>query len=291
MSSKQEFLDKLKSALTARGVSDIDAAPYLERFNQFYDRMAADSAQTAAVLEDVDSIADNIFSQISESYSDIDKLAYGTETQNPKPEVESEKPTTEIDISALSDISEYDWDEEPEEVDDNPETESETGDIILPAEEYASLSTSSTRLPDYVEEEQIPNSKLFWILFVVTANIWIPLGLFALALFAAAWLGIAALMVGAIACMVALVAAGSALALVGIIYGIVQLFTSLAVGLYEIGLGIVIIGAVMLSGILIYNFAIRVVPILFSLLYKFFRYCLKKLKQLFNFLRKVCAKI
>lgn len=289
MLSKQEFLDKLKSALSERNVSDIDAAPYIDRFDRFYDRMAEDTQETAAVLEDIDTIADNILNQISESYDDINRLTVKQSSADISVNddmADEEKPTAQIDVTTISDMENYVSEDDPTSLsllDENS--------MPLISEEYSALQESSTRLPDFEEEENIPSTKNFWVLFGVSSIIWIPLCLLGLSLFAALWVGLALLTAGSIASIIAVVAVGSAISLVGVIYGIVQLFTSLPTGLYEIGLGVITAGVVMLLGILLYNFAIRLVPILFKQVLKLFKFTLKKVKLLFNYFRKECAKI
>ncbi len=69
-----------------------------------------------------------------------------------------------------------------------------------------------------------------------------------------------ALIAALIASLVAVAAAGTLAAITGIIYGIVRLSTRHGEGIFEIGLGIVIAGATLLAGVLIYNAALRFMP-------------------------------
>ena len=119
----------------------------------------------------------------------------------------------------------------------------------------------------------------------------IPLLLGIIGIFLAVWAGIGVLILAAIAALVALAAGGSALALIGIIYGIIQLFSVMPVGLYEIGLGVVIAGIVMFAGILLYNIAVRFLPFLIRMVGRLFRYLAGQLRVLFRFLRRECAKL
>lgn len=70
----------------------------------------------------------------------------------------------------------------------------------------------------------------------------------------------AALIVGLIVSVVAVAAAGTLASITGIIYGVVKLSSQRGEGIFEIGLGIVVAGATLLAGILIYNAAIRFMP-------------------------------
>lgn len=296
MNDKQSFLEKLTAALTDRGISEADIAPYIEQFDRFYDRMLNDDAKTSGALADVDGIADNIAAQVSDRYDAINRLAERTmavdavtddaDYENAVEIDDTDMPTAEAEIVELTDDEEYEIVEEAEEMALIP---AEMLDEIEP--EAADEITESTRLPDYIPEEEIPNSKMFWILFGVSLPITVPLALVVLGIFGLMWGALVGIIVGAIATLAAVVTAGTAVALVGIIYGVVQLFTSVATGVYEIGIGIVIAGIVLALGILLYNFAVRLVPILIKLVWKLFKYVFGRLKELFNYLRKESAKL
>ncbi len=294
MTEKQVFLDKLTAALYERNISESDIMPYIEQFDRFYDRMVSDSPQTQGVFQDIETIADNIAAQVSDRYDEINRLAERTMTVDAVTEDVADAPETDAEPTVMTDIPDIANMSEEYEL-----AEPEVEESLIPAEELAALDVGealeyqaeSTRLPDYNAEELIQNSKMFWILFCISLPITFPLFVAIIAVFAAVWLGLAAVVIAAVAALVALVAGGAAGSLVGIIYGIIQLFTSVPVGLYEIGLGVIVAGSVMFAGILVYNFAVRLVPILMRMLGKLFRFVLSELKRLFNFLRKECVKL
>jgi hypothetical protein len=132
---------------------------------------------------------------------------------------------------------------------------------------------------------------MFWVLFAVSLPVTVPLALAGLAVFLAVWAAMIALILAAVGALVLLTAGGSALSLVGIIYGVIQLFSVVPVGLYEIGMGVIIAGGIMFVGILIYNVAVRLLPFLMRMVWRLFCFVLKKLRVLFNFLRRECAKL
>lgn len=290
ITDKQSFLDKLHAALVKRGIADADIRPYIERFDRFYDRMVSDQNQVSAEsLSDIENIADNIAAQIGERYNEINRLAERTMTMGtvkaddpppaplPQPVPEPEPIPVEEDYELVeenaptglvpaSDGLEEIFDEELEEV-------------------------PSNRLPDYEEEEPAPNSTMFWVLFAVSLPVTLPLALAGLAVFLAVWAAMIAMILAAVGTLVVLTAGGSALSLVGIIYGVIQLFSVVPVGLYEIGMGIIIAGIIMFVGILIYNVAVRLLPFLMRMVWRLFCFVLKKLRVLFNFLRRECAKL
>ena len=135
------------------------------------------------------------------------------------------------------------------------------------------------------------NNKSFIIGMVILS----PVILACLLIIAALLLSLFAIVAfSAVACAVLLVliaAAGTAFSLVSIIYGITQLGTLAPAGMYEIGMGIVCGGITMLSGILLYNFIIHLVPFLFKKLVVLVKFVIKQLKRLYEYLKGVFAKI
>jgi hypothetical protein len=118
---------------------------------------------------------------------------------------------------------------------------------------------------DYVDNhrEPVPTTRgitIFWVGLFVTLPITLALLGVIFGAFAGAFVSLVGLIIAAVAVLIALVALGAAVSLVGIIYGITQLFTFPAAGIYEIGLGVMVAGTVLFVSILIYNFAIRFVP-------------------------------
>ncbi len=308
MNEKQRFLDELSAALSERGISDTDIAPYIEQFDRFYDRMRADDVQTSSVLTDVETIADNIAVQVSDKYDAINRLAEKTMTVDAVSDIDFNEeieeadnvdfPTAEADIVDIYEDEDEDEDEYEaayELIDETDEPPLIPADLLDDIEsEYSQPEKEDDepkRLPDYVPEEEIQGSKMFWILFGVSLPITLPLALAAVSVFVAAWAALVALIVGAIAALTAIVAVGTGLSLIGIIYGAVKLFSDVPAGLYEIGIGVVVAGFVMLFGILLYNFAVRLVPLLIKQVWKLFKYLLGRLKQLFNYLRRESAKL
>lgn len=127
--------------------------------------------------------------------------------------------------------------------------------------------------------------KKFWTLFAITSPLTLILLLIA-GVIAAAGVGASILLtVGSFALLIVWVAAGSALSLIGIIYGVSQLFITQPVGLFELGLGIVLAGITMLFGILIYNFASRVMPFVTKKAMLGVRMGVRYLRDLFFYVR------
>lgn len=286
MTEKQEFLEKLRAALVVRDISDNDIAPYIERFDRFYDRMVNDpEAGRGNLLGDIERIADNIAEQISERYDEINRLAERTLTVE-RVKVQDDAGNDAANEADTGSSSENDGESD---ADTDP---AQTGLALTETEAPAdSDSGTISHRPEYIDEEPAPNSTIFWVLFAVSLPLTIPLGLAALSLFLIVWAALAAMIIVSIALVIGGAAVGTALSLVGIIYGISQLFSCVPIGLYELGLGVLAGSAAMFICILLYNFAIRLLPLLIKLVGRLFRYLWGRLRVLFVFLRKECAKL
>lgn len=81
---------------------------------------------------------------------------------------------------------------------------------------------------------------------------------------------------------------GTAASLTGIVYGIVKIFSTPAVGLYEIGFGIIIGGVAMICGILIYNGVVRFMPWLIKKSARLFKFTFSKIKPLLTEYKRRC---
>ncbi len=132
---------------------------------------------------------------------------------------------------------------------------------------------------------------IFWVGLFVTLPI--TLGLLAVIFggFAGLFVGLVATIILSIVLMIGLVAAGSIVSLVGIIYGVTQLFSFPAAGVYEIGLGVMIAGIVLFASVLLYNLALRLIPWLIKKVAVLLVYVCGKLKLLFYYVRRECYKL
>lgn len=145
--------------------------------------------------------------------------------------------------------------------------------------------------PDKTNGQVSKGFYIFWLTFIFTLPITIALAAAFFGLFVGVFAALSALIVALIAGLIVLVAVGVGVALVGIIFGITQLFSFVAAGIYEIGLGVMVIGIVMLTGILIYNFAIRFLPWVIRKVAVLLRFTCGKIRDLFVYLRRECYKL
>ena len=126
---KQEFLEKLRQALIERDISETDIAPYIERFDRFFERMTNDPENDRSdLLSDIDRIADNIADQISERYDEINRLAERTLTVD-RVRVDED---AELAVDAESDkASDIDNESDMDAVDSDSASDSNTESVAI----------------------------------------------------------------------------------------------------------------------------------------------------------------
>jgi len=151
-------------------------------------------------------------------------------------------------------------------------------------EQYSSVD--DYQLDEIYETEKIRGSPLFWALFFATLPFTALIYLTVFIVFGALFALVAALIVALIALLIGDIAVGTAISLVGIIYGITQLFSVAPIGLYELGLGLLVGGICMFSAILIYNLAIRFLPFTLKKLTALLQLIIGSLKDLYYSLKR-----
>ena len=136
-----------------------------------------------------------------------------------------------------------------------------------------------------------PLTPLFVVLSIVTLPVTLPIAVTVAALFIASVVFLGVFTLALFILLAAAVVAGSALCLIGIFYGVTQCVSggaALPAGIYEIGLGVAIGGATMLIGILLYNLAVRVMPLVLRGIVKLFGAFSGLLETLVLIVRKEC---
>ena len=137
-------------------------------------------------------------------------------------------------------------------------------------------------------DKSAKNTPLFWIIFILTLPISISLFALIWGFIGVLYAVVSAVIAALVAVVVAVVGIGTALALVGLIFGIIKCFSILPVGLYEVGLAVVITGITMLVSVLIYNLAVRLIPRLYSVLSRFSGWVWYNIQKFYYFCKKEC---
>lgn len=130
---------------------------------------------------------------------------------------------------------------------------------------------------------------VFWISVVLTLPLTVTFSALLLFIFIFCFLTVCTLIVASFLLIGGEVVAGTASFLVGVIYGIIQICTtSVGIGIYEIGLGIICAGAALALGVLTYYSATRGLPYILRQELLFGRYFLRQVKPTINRWREGC---
>ena len=112
-------------------------------------------------------------------------------------------------------------------------------------------------------------------------------------LFLSLFAAIIALVIASSVALVAVATVGTVLSLAAIIYGVIQIAQGVAapIGMYEIGLGIVVGGGTLCLSILLYNFIVRLSPFLFKKMFVLYKFLVRQLSRLLGFVKGACSKL
>lgn len=240
------------------------------------------------------------FTELSDSLAELiiekRKKAENTNNTNEKNDAESPGSDRNIHTADISDIGatrSFDIAPHPTPVADDM-TQTAVRDPV-PASDDSEVQEIYLEEGTAIREKVVLTNRgrgFFISIAVLTSPLWICLSALVLAVFG---LSIAAvcILIAATLCVVCIEAAcGGVLTLVGFIWGITQIFTShIGIGIYEMGLGVVIGGAALGAGILIYNFSVVVLPRFLKHLISFEGYCLRHVGPMLDRMREECNRL
>lgn len=292
------FLEGLKNSLVDRGIPPEAAAKHVAALGRTFTEDDLAEIQSIRSPAEIEEIADSIAEILHKNKA---ARAAAKAGQKPPTEHVTQEPAQPIPESVPGSVP------EPAPVipqQEMPMKREIVGQEPAPrsAENYVQTPPSYSSTPPAQRSEdffQTPTGKdkttkgvaIFWSVLIVTLPITLTLFVAILALFGMAFLGLVLAIIGLVAALIGVVAAGCGLALVGIIYGITQLFSFVAAGLYEIGLGVMIISAALFGGVVLYNLAIRFLPWVMKWLTVFFAFVFHRLRNLFYLARRECYKL
>ncbi len=173
----------------------------------------------------------------------------------------------------------------------------ETRQIKTTPQNNVQHNTASNEVvrPHYTEFKKTKltprGANFFWTIFAITLPLTALAVIAYFGIFALCMISVAALIVGCFILVCAIVIAASLACLISIIYGITQMFVSFGIGLYEIGVGVVVCGVAMIASVLVYLLATRVLPYLMKQLLAFNRHTLNQIPMLVDRARKECNKL
>lgn len=276
-----EFADRLRSALTDRGISPEDAEAYIDNLKR---RLSPDDVAAATekeISESADMCAELIRKNKKSGENSADNGALPSAEDN-KPAINDEKET------ALAEADPESYDSLNDTEDDYfskegifAESATDTGDINIP----------ESSDDDYDAKPTLRGIAMLALVTVIASPLLIIIAALFLAPFIIMFAAETALTLSFICLLAGGAAAGAAASLTGIIYGIIKLFSVSSVGLYETGFGIIIAGVTMICGILLYNASVRLMPWLFRKTAELFKYAFSKVKPYIREYKRRCEKL
>lgn len=133
--------------------------------------------------------------------------------------------------------------------------------------------------------------RFFIAIAVLTTPLWVLAAVLFSGVFLLCVVSVCALIAASLVLMCAVVVGGTLSCLVGVIYGITQMFTSVGIGIYEIGVGLAAAGLCVVLSVLIYHFATLVLPFLLRQLFTFFRQTLSRVPAALDRFREECNRL
>ena len=150
---------------------------------------------------------------------------------------------------------------------------------------------------DVVEKNEVVSVRGKYIFIgglVLTSPIWISLIAAVLVIFGIILAAMIVIDIIIATVMTLAIIIGGLVSACAIIYGVIGILPGAVatyIGLYELGLGLIILGSLIVSGILLHFFVIKVTPLVFRSIYRLTKFLARKIKQLVIFVRKECDKI
>ncbi len=274
------FLEGLRDALMERGIPADAAAKHAAALGRTFSEEDLEEIRQIQSPAEIGEIADSIAAIL---YKNKNKSAQRPANTAPAGQGSAPAPQPPTPRPAPAELSQDNGVTRP-----TPPARQESP--AEPPARYAQNSADFFTTP--AGEDKTPRGvATFWGLFILTLPLTIAILAAVLVVFGAVFLGLILAIIGLVVGMIAVVAAGSGLALVGIIYGITQLFTFVAAGVYEIGLGVMIIGVALFGGVVLYNLAIRFLPWVMSWLTVLFTFVFGRFRNLFYLVRRECYKL
>lgn len=280
---KEQFLSLLEQELCARGIPGASAEQYVQHIAQTLTESDVAEIEAIRAPEDVARLAQGIVMIQQRSAARKREAGHAPGTpENVQAEAPGDEPSVkQTDSQNDEDVKVY------------------TGGAPRPAAQPPAVVEDEVNYSEYVRDDEpemeatVRGKRTFWLIFICSLPLTLLLLLAYFGLFGAGFAALFALIVLLVAALIGGAAIGAVVSLVGIVYGVTQLITvaSRAPGLYEIGLGITVGGIVMAGGIIVYNVAVRLIPLLIRLLADLFSFCTGKLRTLFHMAKEACYRL
>ncbi len=301
---KQTFYRQLSEKLSSLGIGHDYIDRHLKQFDGFFEgKSEAEIEAEIAKLGDLDRVAARIKRM-------TDKME---EEESQEKTAAEDAPTGEINVAASAGVdgasvnsvkeNKVSSPDKKTDVDDakaslqnifDEELSSEAYDdsdeeIIFSAEQSESVKAETeSRLVKRTmsDAELAEKTKKFNIITACLSPLIVAVLLVIAAVIALLFFALGVVTVLSIAGLVGVTAAGTIVSVAGIIFSITIMTSSMPIGLYEFGISIMIGAAAMFVGVLLYNFAVRLMPYILKMLIVLVKLVVRKLKELFYKVKK-----
>ena len=295
---KQTFYAELTEKLLNVGLSHEYIERHLAQFDSYFKgKNDEDVEKEIAKLGDLDKVAARIKRMTEKAINEAKAENEAKKIEESKAPVIVNREDDEIEKEPIS-VSANDLDSDVVVFDKAPSKEPsiDTTDDEIKAESHGTkrgemvhLDSESSVTAAPIDPEIIEqNRKKFWIIFAATLPITLAIIAATVMAFGFMFFGVAIVILFSIGALVFVTAAGTLVSVFGLIFGVSQMITSVPVGLYECGVAIMIGAFALAIGILVYNFAVRFMPIVAKWLLKLVHYVIRKYRELYVNLKKEC---
>ena len=135
-------------------------------------------------------------------------------------------------------------------------------------------------------------SIIFTLIMVLSLPLLLILAFVSIGALVSIYFALAAVVLAIILAIICVVFGGSLTSLVALLYGATQIMQEPRyVGIHEIGLALIIIGATVLVSVLLYNIAVRLIPWVLSKAALIFKLLFTGVKRLAEKVRKGCERL
>ena len=302
-----KFIDEIAEKLKAAGLDDEKINECRSALTERYHSLSDDELEGALEKDGgVEGITADILNSLKSGKSeeklniisiDDDMFSDSAEDEAPDPERDVESVVSQIengDDKAPSVTVENFFDND----DDIKVKRPKTGDVSAKKNTTTKQRPSEKANQQQKKKTSVKNmstkAKTTYIIgLVFLIPLLIILVMAITVLFLALYAAIILLVVLFSVALVVIAAVGTALSLMAIVYGVIQLVQGVPapIGIYEMGLGIVVGGITLGVSILLYNFIVRLAPFLFKKMFVLYKFLFRQLTKLLGFVKGVCSKL
>lgn len=315
--TKQEFLDKLKASLLETGLSEEVCDQRCEAISRGFSKLSEDEARQYFTDANVRLIVRRLTGGSNPPEAKPNPAGKPAEPARPRPpRGEAEKPgSAPSEGKKPADASGSSGSPAPAPTIVIPKSDTKSGgknagrqdsdiakvsganDVIFVHRAAAGDAAGKHGLfggfDDSLMSQSSPHPKLLLAAIIVLCA---PMVLFLVLAVLGLSLGVALVMasviLGVVCVIAAIVCGGSILAVLSLIYGITQIISEPRyVGIHEIGLAMFFAGITILISVLLYNVAVRLIPLLYKLIGKGLRILIAKGRKLLSSVWKGCKSL